>query len=284
MTPTIAVVAAPTVGGSIKVFLGGATDITRDTPTPLLMWDYLRRQGKLPTTEPYTGMTGVFTHTGGGGGEQVTASVFLTPTNSADAIVDWVFLELRSSTNMTTVVATQSALVQRDGDVVGVDGVNPPQWPGIYNNQSYYIALRHRNHLGVMTQTPVILSPSMAALDFMSPTGTAAYGTDPEKLDTNINLRMLWAGDANQDHKIVAGGADNDLSTIRTKLTLDPNNPSGAISIKFEGYFVEDVNLDGHVVGAGGYNDISTLRANIGADPINVTQSVSIEKLEQLPR
>ena len=171
-----------------------------------------------------------------------------------------------------------------------MDGVSSVAFPAGLGNTSYLIAVRHRNHLGVRTEAAVLLTATTPALNFMAPAGMILHGTDPENLDPDRNLRMLWAGNANLlihptylKQTIVAGGQANDLGTIRTKIGQNPVNADQSTNIKFEGYFVEDVNLDGHVVGAGTGNDISTLRANVGANPINTTQSVSIVKEEQLP-
>ncbi|MBK9336210.1 MAG: hypothetical protein IPM98_06340 [Lewinellaceae bacterium] len=58
------------------------------------------------------------------------------------------FLELRDAVNPALVLATRSALLQRDGDVVDVDGVSPVVF-GVVSGQDYYPTVRHRNHLGV---------------------------------------------------------------------------------------------------------------------------------------
>ncbi|MBK6344269.1 MAG: hypothetical protein IPF41_17280 [Flavobacteriales bacterium] len=42
-----------------------------------------------------------------------------------NAIVDHVVVELRHATTPSVVVATRGALVQRDGDAVGMDGSSP---------------------------------------------------------------------------------------------------------------------------------------------------------------
>ena len=54
------------------------------------MQDSLRARGLLPLTEPYTALG--FAQTGGGGGESIVAGSFAT--TGADAIVDWVLVEL----------------------------------------------------------------------------------------------------------------------------------------------------------------------------------------------
>ena len=80
-----------------------------------LMRDDLRTAGLIPTTEPFTGLG--FTHAGGGGGETVSAARLAV--TGSNAVVDWVLVELRNKNNPATIVATRSALLERDGDVVG---------------------------------------------------------------------------------------------------------------------------------------------------------------------
>lgn len=69
-------------------------------------------------------------------------------------IVDWVTVELRSASNSTSIVASRSALLRADGDMVDMDGSSPVQFSGV-NISSAYIAIRHRNYLGAMTASPV---------------------------------------------------------------------------------------------------------------------------------
>ena len=67
--------------------------------------------------------------------------LILTTTGN-DAIIDWVFLELRSTHN--EVVATRAALVQADGDLMEIDGSNEIKFNTLSGN--YYVTGRHRNH------------------------------------------------------------------------------------------------------------------------------------------
>ncbi|MEM1328007.1 MAG: PPC domain-containing protein [Bacteroidota bacterium] len=127
-----------------KVALQGPFD-----PSTNLMNDEFR--DRLSTTEPFTGLG--FQHVGGGG-ETINPMILTTTGN--DAIVDWVFVELRDSGNPNFVLATRSALLQRDGDVVEVDGFSPLEFPEVRDN--YYIGIKTRSNLGVMTNVPNLVT------------------------------------------------------------------------------------------------------------------------------
>jgi hypothetical protein len=129
---------------SAKVFLQGPYNQSTG-----LMNDQIRAGKLIPLKEPYSEMTG-FEFVNGGGGETTTQAVF--DVVGANAIVDWVFLQLRDK-NTQAVSYTRAALVQRNGTVVDVDGISPVIFQNVPAD-SYYVTVRHRNHLGVMTGTP----------------------------------------------------------------------------------------------------------------------------------
>ncbi len=116
-----------------------------------LMQDDLRNNNLIPLREPYT-VPGGFTINLQNAGILIPSSLFSTTGN--DAIVDWVMLELRDATMPMNIVASRAALLQRDGDIVDTDGVSPVKFPGVAIGK-YHVAVRHRNHLGIMTQTTV---------------------------------------------------------------------------------------------------------------------------------
>ena len=130
---------------SLKVLLQGAYSANND------MRDDLRAQDLLQPGEPYAALG--YNHVSSGGGESITGSILEITT--ADAPVDWVFVELRDANNSATVIAARSALLQKDGDIVDLDGLSPLSFPGIAKGNSYFIAVRHRNHLGMMTGSAV---------------------------------------------------------------------------------------------------------------------------------
>ena len=153
-----------------------------------MMGDALRSQGMLPNDEPYTALG----FPGGDPLPTVAASVFAVTGN--DAIVDWVFVELRDKDDPTVVRRARACLLQADGDVVDLDGVSPVAFNGGYDGD-YYVALRHRNHLGLMTSAPQTLSATPLALNFTDGT-TATYGTNAQK-EIEPGTFALWAADLN---------------------------------------------------------------------------------------
>lgn len=128
---------------SAKVLLQGPYDVSNS-----IMTDDLRSNGLLPAREPYSALLGMSANLQN---QAVLMRPGLQATTGNDAIVDWVLLELRNSSNPTILVARRAALLQRDGDVVEVDGVSPVKFINIPTGD-YYVAVRHRNHLGIMTQ------------------------------------------------------------------------------------------------------------------------------------
>lgn len=190
-----------------------------------LMSDNLRSSGLLPNNEPYSAIG--FIHNGGGF-EAVSPSVLSV--TGPNAIVDWVFLELRSSTDFTQTVSTRSALLQADGNVVDMDGVSHV----FFNNVpagNYYIVVRHRNHLGLMTPGSLPMSSSIAYQHDFS-TGSA-YGvllfTDVQK-NMGLGKFAMFECDFNQSGTIDA--ADRSIA-------WNYRNQAG--------YLVQDSNFDGVV-------------------------------------
>jgi len=144
------------------------------------MTDILRSEGHLPLLEPYTGFG--YSHTGSGGGE-VTTNAVLSVTGN-EAIVDWVILEIRDAANPGNVVVSKSALLQRDGDIVDVDGVSPVHFNDT-GNGDILVAVRHRNHFGVRN-TNALPSSGLVSLDFTA-ASTPTFGIDPLSADFNLD-------------------------------------------------------------------------------------------------
>lgn len=127
---------------SLKVFLKGAYN-----PIDGLMQDNLRSLGLIPLVQPYG--KGAYADIPHLGPDEVTTADVLAVTGN-NAIVDWVSVELRDKNNPASILSSRSGLIQRDGDIVDVDGISCLRLMNV-NNNNYYIAIRHRNHLAAMS-------------------------------------------------------------------------------------------------------------------------------------
>ncbi|MEZ4739109.1 MAG: carboxylesterase family protein [Flavobacteriales bacterium] len=216
-----------------------------------LMSDGLRNLGLVPTQEPYAGLG--YIHVGGGA--ESTSPAVLAQSGS-NAIVDWVVVELRDPAEPTLVLESRSALLQRDGDVVAVDGTSPLNFslpPG-----NYHVAVMHRNHLGVMTNVALNFSNGPAVLDLRS-AGTPVFGTDGRvTLSGTVPALALWAGDVSFDGELKYTGAINDRDPILEAIggNVATNTTSG--------YLQSDVNMDGTAKYTGSSNDRDIILQNIG--------------------
>lgn len=254
-----------------RVFLGGSYNQSTG-----LMHDLLRSGGHLPLTEPYSALAN-FTHVGSGGGETVAASVLAS--TGASAVVDWVFLELRNTNNF--VVATRSALLLRDGSIVDVDG-DPCSAVAFSapSNASYHVVVRHRNHLGVMLDNPVLFSPSViTAVDLSEPTADVVANS------TNVvnNKLVLWAGNGNGNNKVVYQGSGSDILPVTSVVFSDPSNVNYQYTWQTLGYHTADYNMDGKVTYQGFSSDIVPITQTIFGDPTNVFFELTHEVVEQIP-
>ena len=164
----------------IKVYLQGAYTINEEGEESL-MRDDLRAAGALPTSSPYQN------------GETIDNAVFNA--TGSNAIVDWVEVELREATDNTSVVDSRSALLQRDGDVVALDGIS-----GLAileaNIGNYYIVVNHRNHLGIMTANTVSLSSAVITLDLTRDPSLILGGEDGNAVkELEVGVYGLIGGD-----------------------------------------------------------------------------------------
>ncbi|MBK7751056.1 MAG: CRTAC1 family protein [Flavobacteriales bacterium] len=214
-----------------------------------LMNDGLRNLGLVPVSEPYTALG--YSIEGVKLVRNIPQSV-LNVTGS-NAIVDWVWLELRDAINPATVRGQRPALLQRDGDVVELDGVRPVAM-GVPNG-NYHVVVRHRNHFGAMTNAPLALGAAPTTVNFKLP-GTLTYGTNARK-DINGTL-VLWDGNTRDDALLKYAGSNNDRDPILVR--IGGTVPTASVS----GYYQEDVNMNGQVKYAGSANDRDPILVNIG--------------------
>lgn len=268
-TTTTAVVQAGIVLNA-KVFLSG-----NYVPAAGLMHDSLRVKNLIPLLQPYGAM-------GYSGLETMNPTVLLT--TGANAVVDWVLVELRSDTS--TMVMRKAGLLQRDGDIVDVDGVSPLTIPVSAGN--YYVVIKHRNHLGVMSASRIALSSTPTTVDFTSlSTATfkkgGAFGSD-YALRTLGSVRALWAGNTNGNGNIKVTGAGSDAETTLLKVLLESVNTETLSSfIVYNQYYREDANLDGKVIYQGSNSELDAVLFNILLHTGNTNTLAAFVIYEQIP-
>ena len=112
-----------------------------------------------------------------------------------DLTVDWILVELRSAENPAQVVSTRAGLLKSDGRIMEPDGTLGVTFKNILYGY-YYIAILHRNHLSVMSSSPVLFSPDNDLYDFTTSI-SKAYGPDGMAADTANGVFMMYSGDGN---------------------------------------------------------------------------------------
>ncbi len=147
-----------------------------------LMRDDLRTAGLIPVVSPYK--------------DGLTCNATVFDTTGDDAIVDWVWITLRDD---TSILAEKSALLQRDGDVVAIDGISLLSFSGFEG--AYFLTIEHRNHLGIMTANKINLSSTTAILDF-SRDNTIVTGGANALIDMGNDLYAMPSGDYDSNGQV----------------------------------------------------------------------------------
>jgi hypothetical protein len=149
----------------------------------------LNSAGLIPTTSPYS------------------EDVRTVPSIPA-GITDWVLVQLRSTFDGSP-ITSKSAFLHKDGRIVADDGITGH----IEMNASpgnYYIVLKHRNHLAVMSNSAVSFSnpPTVTSYDFNTSSEQFYGGIDAAK-DLEPNVLGMIAGDANSNGQIQNNDIEN---------------------------------------------------------------------------
>gem|GEM_PF-4169797 len=257
------------VAVSTRVFLGACTNLSNG-----LMKDDLRSQGLIPTTEPYTGLGFLQI---GGGNETVSNAVLAL--SGSNAIVDWILIELRDKNNPANILATRSALLQRDGDIVDTDGQSPVLFDVAFDD--YYVAIRHRNHLGIMTSSPQDYSTGNGpTLDFSNGTITT-FGS--EAMRSIGTAQVMWPGNGNGDNNTTYQGSGSDITPITQAVFSNPLNTAFQSTYPFMVYDPADYNMDGQVIYQGSGSDILLITLTVFSNPLNSSFQLTFPIVEQLP-
>lgn len=220
----------------------------------------------IPLSDPYRSApyNATFTHVNNPIVEVANAAVFNNAALTGDNIVDWIFLELRDNSGVNpgaTVVQTRAAFVQRDGDVVDIDGVSPVYFKNVDASANYTLAIRHRNHLGIATD-PVA---NLQSLSEATPGGVTDYTT---MTDAQIfgaasaytiagGRNLLWGGNVNSNTTTRYQGTANDRAVLLTDLG------SNELTVLNNVYQRGDINMNRTVRYQGTANDRAFLLSTV---------------------
>lgn len=266
------------------------------------MRDDLRIKGFIPLNQPYgkspyiTISPSVFSYVNvrNDGNEKIDISVLgemgyfgdnITPKSNKDTdVVDWVYLQLRTKNTgvqVYPVYSTRSALILRNGNIVDVDGVSPVKFKVDAHSANdlfdkFYLVVKHRNHLGVMTAFSVEFNEDTngyykTSFDFTD-TDNSAWFTGSNTAMTSLQgYKALKAGDANLNGQVTATNSGNDIASLLSK--VGPTTPNNIVT----GYHKEDVTMDGLVEYLGGsQSDLYLINAVVG---VFTTSNVVTEQL-----
>ncbi|MDT0557083.1 hemagglutinin protein [Ichthyenterobacterium sp. W332] len=217
-----------------------------------LMNDDLRSGGLLPTTTPYA--------------DAATCNASVLNATGNNAIVDWVWISIRSNNDNQRQIQGRSALLQRDGDIVDIDGTSNVALSIPQN--TYYIAIQHRNHLGVMSENPVQFSDASAVTIDFKDSGFSTFGANAQVV-LGSGDTALWAGDANGDKSIQFSGGLSDANAIKDYILADVANLFNFITYSSSGYLSFDVDLSSLSRFSGAPNDSNIIKDNVLAFPGN---------------
>jgi len=292
----------------VRVYLEGALMVNGGEFSSFsglpLMRDDLREspftgQNYIPASDPYTFVHDAFMNTPSmflklGPGLMnkniiIPDSVGVFSVTGDDAIVDWVHVELRSKDDYTVPIATRSGLLQRDGDVVDLDGVNDLRFDGV-DADSFYVVVKHRSHLAVMSMKVA----NDALIDFTDPNypvfnfGTSLdvaldYTGLSQKSNVVPGYMALWAGDFDSNGKVKFTNPGDDVNI----LFLDVLFSSPDFLINYNnaiGYYTGDYNMNSKAKYTNPDDDINFLFSQILLYPLNTGFLSNFNSLiEQVP-
>ena len=156
-------------------------------------------------------------------------------TSIPSSITDWVQIQLRSTYNGAAVIS-KSVLLNKNGYIVSDDGKNQLYALDVTAGNYYYIVIKHRNHLTIMSKDSILLSSNSVLYDFTSAQTTAfptkTIPSAKPMADLGSGKFGMYAGDMNQDKQVTT-----------TDYTLWFNSAFNNES----GYKTPDCDLNGHV-------------------------------------
>ena len=161
----------------------------------------------------------------------------ITLDNMSDDVVDWILLEARDAANSFTVIEQKAALLLKDGTVIDASGTvnGAVQFSNLTANTDYYIAVKSRNHLAVLSAAPISL-PNATAFDFTKTNNILdgqtqlyniegdLYGLPAGDFDSNGIITVVDYNFFKTEVSIIGEYVDGDCNLDRSVTVTDFNN------------------------------------------------------------
>jgi HYR domain len=221
-----------------------------------IMQDSLRVKNMIPTKEPYGSLpySPIFAHaTNSNIGIDCTDPILLSNASlvtGGDAIVDWVFLQVRQAADPSIVLASRSALLQRDGDVVREDGISPVTFQGLPPD-NYFISIKHRTHLGLMSDAYMALSETPTLIDYTNASASYFSRASPNNNASPLTgasrimggKRAMYTGNCN-----IGTNAWSRFITYNNTINSDRTSMIGTVGNTgtITGYSIFDIDMNGY--------------------------------------
>lgn len=184
----------------------------------------LQTKDLLPMGQPYSGPP--WNYQGCEGQGWIAA-------NYPPGTTDWVKVDFRVTPDPSTYITTRAALLMSDGSLhfpIPITSLD------LANINSVYLKIEHRNHLPVMTPTPVTISNGLIAFDFRT-ANSYVVGSSHGQKEVTPGVWALFAGDTDKDD-----ATGYEISGLDRLIFNVENGNYGT-------YNIADHNLDGDVNG-----------------------------------
>ena len=99
-------------------------------------------------------------------------------------------------------------MLQRDGDIVDVDGTSPLS-AFLVEGDKYYISIHHRNHLDIRSDTTFTLTSTTTTANFSTSSGLILGGTNAVTTLDN-GFYGLYSGDYDENGQVQS----SDISSV----------------------------------------------------------------------
>ena len=167
--------------------------------------------GVLPKTDPYLG------------------TITVNDGLPAD-MVDWVLVELRATASGATIAQAVGCLLS-DGSVTDTTGTSGLAFTALESGTSYYVVVKHRNHLAIMSNAPVAIDEGNSSVEHDFTVSGAAYGGN------SLAVKQIGS-----DYAMIAGDGDGNgqvQTTDRSSVWVGETGQSG--------YKASDYDMNGFV-------------------------------------